>query len=822
MTTAIAHAHHHPAHSSSHSLMQHAHDIQMQHAAVMAAARANGWKDTQSQQADAAAAAPTACGLQQPNLRRGATAPAPRPPAHPATAATIAARKAAAAPLRATVLANEPVSAAAAAALGLQSPQPPLQVPVAAHVLADVGDSELGKKLQSRLGTLGIGANLVKVEVRPNSDAPNGGAAGAAPAAAASSAAAAASPAASRCFTLTLTGRLQLGLASLFNILIAHFLEQHAQITRVERNIGFISAPPSSKAEGSRRSTISDEDADETCVDSPPILQLKVKHLAKLLAASKATVVYTGDYLCQSSALSSAAASSGDAVVAPALAASAEDASCLSELSAPHPPTLLVEWVRNGAVQHIVNENTDGLFNPPPHVRRNRASSMSDSDENSDDDSSVTEQLPLGAELLSEPFGNKFKEVCSAGCSLSDESFLRDFEVQSMRLPAPLRARSAGATLMPPPQPQDAHLTGRSCSYCSAPLRDTLVGWNESLPREVLQRCVSLASQADLSLVLGSRLRRSPFADLPALARGAPVVIVQASSTAKDEACVAAGGILIRAPPALVLAKLELELRRLKKGTATPVVPSKGQKATPAIVRKSSPDASPILGAAVAPALAASSHPVRAIALRSGAAQLASSLQLRDMKKQRVGSSSAHFSQRRGSNLSLAASGLNKPDMLRASTAAPSLLSMDPARRAAPMRLSAALPPFPCLDDCDEEDDDDAVPPPSAPCRAYSEQPAPLQYRAMRSLSRLSSVSSSAARGSMDSAAASGSSASNSTSLLLMLQGLPSLPSTPSPDHADTLGSPNFYRSLSPPPELFTPCTPMTSGQDEQTSEMQH
>jgi hypothetical protein len=376
---------------------------------------------------------------------------------------------------------------------------------------------------------------------------------------------------------------------------------------------------------------------------------------------------------------------------------------------------------------------------------------------------------------------------------------------------------------MPPPQPQDAHLTGRSCSYCSAPLRDTLVDWNESLPREVLQRCVSLASRADLSLVLGSRLRRSPFADLPALARGRPVVIVQASATAKDEACVAAGGILIRAPPALVLAKLELELRRLKKGTATRVVPSKGQKATPAIVRKSSPTASPTLGAAAAPA---SSHPVRAIALRSGATQLASALRSRDMKKQRVGSAAtpAHFSLRRGSNLALAASGLGKPDMLRASTAAPSLLSMDPARRAAPMRLSATLPPFPCLDDCDEEEDG-AVPPPGAPCRAYSEQPAPLQFRAMRSLSRLSSVSSGAARGSMDDATTSGSSASNSTSLLLMLQGLPSLPSTPSPDRADTLSSPNFYRSLSPPPELFTPCTPMATGQDEsseQASEMQN
>jgi len=255
-------------------------------------------------------------------------------------------------------------------------------------------------------------------------------------------------------------------------------------------------------------------------------------------------------------------------------------------------------------------------------------------------------------------------------------------------------------------------------------------------------------------------------------------------------------------------------------------VPSQGQTATPAIVRKSSPNASPTLGAAAAPA---STHPVRAIALRSGAAQLASSLRSRDMKKQRVGNAAtpAHFSLRRGSNhLSLAASGLGKPDMLRASTAAPSLLSMDPARRATPMRLSAALPPFPCLDDCDE--DDDAVPPPGAPCRAYSEQPAPLQYRAMRSLSRLSSVSSSAARGSMDDAGAtvSGSSASNSTSLLLMLQGLPSLPSTPSPDHTDTLSSPNFYRSLSPPPELFTPCTPMAStGQDEnseQASEMQN
>jgi hypothetical protein len=411
----------------------------------------------------------------------------------------------------------------------------------------------------------------------------------------------------------------------------------------------------------------------------------------------------------------------------------------------------------------------------------------------------------LGSEHLSELYGNKFLEVCSAGCGHlgapgNGASFVRDFEVQRIPLQAPVSfgpGNAATATA------QDVHLTGRSCSYCNAPLRDTLVGWNETLPRALLHRCITTASQADLSLVLGSKLRVSPVADLPSLAQGADstLVIVQASTTAKDVACLEAGGILIRASPSVVLPKLDAELRRLQQEST---LATTGTSATAAIIRKTSPSGTPAPGAVSA--TLATAHTARAMSLRSrpGATQLASSLVKRDMKRRansvQAASASALslFTQRRGAppNRGFGSSGLGlgRLNMARAATAGASLLSMDSngAARASSssgfVPLSASLPPFPCLDDDEMEDQSErssAMPP-----RAHSEERhMPLQC----SLSRPSSITSQS--GGRHSQLESG------ASLLAMLQSLPPVTPmcTPMPD---SLATPNYFRSLSPPPDM--------------------
>ena len=629
--------------------------------------------------------------------------------------------------------------------------------PVSAHVLQDLADVELGKRLQSRLATLGISAGSVQVEVRANANSD--------------------ATSASRTFTLTITGKLQLNLGSLFNILIHSFLKQHTQITSIERRVSFHAAP-SSSASAAKSVDGKAVLSNERIVDSAPILALKVAHLAKLLTASNHTVVYAGEALCQGSA----PAIPTRAMTAP-MSTPPAHSSLLEELAAPHPPSVLARWVRNGTIRHIISESTDGFFNVTAQQSKSsslasRLSSGRNEESMSDDEdvhsvvssssssstSSVDEQ-PLTSDQLSELYGNKFKEECTAagGCSGNGSGgatavYYRDFEVRQMRFGALQQHGSTSPTSVS----ADSHLTGRLCTYCSSPLRDTLVEWNESLPRGTLQRAVTLAAQAELSLILGSQLLVTPTCDMPQLSSASSqMVIVSPFATAKDAECLEAGGVLIRKEPAVVLAELDALLKKQSAGKSSSAV-RKAMKAT--IVRKgSATTATPAIAvasssnaaASVADAIPAMSRDASGSSVlarnlsipntwtkrsNSGSSQ---TVQQQQMEAARKRKSLMHFAQRRGADLNRGSSGLlrtfsnsnafSKPAMLRAATAAAGLMSSRSASN--PMRLSAALPPFPLLDDDDDRDgmvNGVRIPAASAPSRAWTEDVSMVEKLSLR------------------------------------------------------------------------------------------
>ena len=146
----------------------------------------------------------------------------------------------------------------------------------------------------------------------------------------------------------------------------------------------------------------------------------------------------------------------------------------------------LVALHAHGRLAHLVSQNTDGLH---------RRSGM-----------------PPAA--LSELHGNSNLEICArCGCE-----FLRDFKVRAKQLSA-LK-----------------HETGRACEYCGGALHDSIINFGESLPAKALADAFDHGTRADLCLSLGSSLRVTPAADVPALAArpGARLVIVNLQQTPLD------------------------------------------------------------------------------------------------------------------------------------------------------------------------------------------------------------------------------------------------------------------------------------------------
>lgn len=96
---------------------------------------------------------------------------------------------------------------------------------------------------------------------------------------------------------------------------------------------------------------------------------------------------------------------------------------------------------------------------------------------------------------LAELHGNTNLEICkNPACG---KQYLRDFRVRT--------------------NPEvHRHETGRKCENCGQELFDTIINFKESLPEKELYEGFEHSKKADLCLVLGSSLRVTPAADMPA------------------------------------------------------------------------------------------------------------------------------------------------------------------------------------------------------------------------------------------------------------------------------------------------------------------
>eukprot|EP00163_Fabomonas_tropica_P023072 TRINITY_DN40353_c0_g1_i1.p1 TRINITY_DN40353_c0_g1~~TRINITY_DN40353_c0_g1_i1.p1 ORF type:complete len:381 (-),score=76.60 TRINITY_DN40353_c0_g1_i1:175-1317(-) len=147
----------------------------------------------------------------------------------------------------------------------------------------------------------------------------------------------------------------------------------------------------------------------------------------------------------------------------------------------------LVELANRGYLKYLISQNCDGL-----HRKSN-----------------------FDPEKLSELHGNTNLERCTK-CK---RDYLRDF-----------RVRNNGHV--------HKHETGRRCDdpKCRGPLVDTIVNFGENLPSRPLRRGIRNSEQADLYLVLGSSLRVTPAADMPAETPG-KLVVCNLQRTPLDNRC---------------------------------------------------------------------------------------------------------------------------------------------------------------------------------------------------------------------------------------------------------------------------------------------
>ena len=66
------------------------------------------------------------------------------------------------------------------------------------------------------------------------------------------------------------------------------------------------------------------------------------------------------------------------------------------------------------------------------------------------------------------------------------------------------------------------HRTGRMCGKCGTELEDTIINFGESLPAKHIKSGFDAARRAEVCLALGSSLRVTPAANIPAIVGGKP------------------------------------------------------------------------------------------------------------------------------------------------------------------------------------------------------------------------------------------------------------------------------------------------------------
>lgn len=154
----------------------------------------------------------------------------------------------------------------------------------------------------------------------------------------------------------------------------------------------------------------------------------------------------------------------------------------------------LVTLAREGLLHGLISQNTDGLHRK--------------------------------SEFPMDKFAELHGSVLTEKCERCGHEFTRDY-----------RTRVARTT--------HDHKTGRRCSapdssrksgVCGGSLHDTIINFGEGLPEMPLRRGFAFAEEADVCIVLGSSLRVTPAADMPArvVERGGSLVICNLQRTPLD------------------------------------------------------------------------------------------------------------------------------------------------------------------------------------------------------------------------------------------------------------------------------------------------
>ncbi|XP_020264390.1 NAD-dependent protein deacetylase SRT1 [Asparagus officinalis] len=145
----------------------------------------------------------------------------------------------------------------------------------------------------------------------------------------------------------------------------------------------------------------------------------------------------------------------------------------------------LVELERAGILKFVISQNVDSL-----HLRSG-----------------------IPREKLAELHGNSFMETCPS-CGAE---YLRDFEIETIGMKE----------------------TSRRCSglKCRARLKDTVLDWEDALPRKEMDPAEEHCKKADVVLCLGTSLQITPACNLPlkAIRGGGKIVIVNLQKTPKDK-----------------------------------------------------------------------------------------------------------------------------------------------------------------------------------------------------------------------------------------------------------------------------------------------
>lgn len=108
---------------------------------------------------------------------------------------------------------------------------------------------------------------------------------------------------------------------------------------------------------------------------------------------------------------------------------------------------------------------------------------------------------------LAELHGNAYLEVCWA-CGYDQ---LRD---------SPVRGRAPHGTVCAECRarvPYFCHCSASVCPHCRSRMKDSIIHFGESLPKRDLGMAFAAAGKADLCLALGSSLRVTPAAEVPAI-----------------------------------------------------------------------------------------------------------------------------------------------------------------------------------------------------------------------------------------------------------------------------------------------------------------